>query len=245
MVYKNNYLSTVIFRIDFSPILLLMASLKPEYQEALRAQFPNLETADMTQHKIMMGNVPSEKKEESVHFNQWAFLNKEKTIKITVTHNCFVVECFKYTSFPEFDESIKTAFNNFKQFYEPIVCKRLGLRYINNIVLKEGNPLIWSDYLSPFLANQIEAFPYRENLSRIMNQFIIARDDHTIIINTGMPNREYPNKISRREFTLDFDCSTEDCEDRDPLSCFKVFHDEIEELFESCITDKLRKLMDG
>lgn len=243
MTYRINHLSLVIFRIDFSPILLLQGSLKPEYQESLRSQFPNFDSKDSFEHTVILGGASDEKREERLTCKLWEFSNLEKTIKITTRYNWFAVECLKYVSFQKFEDSVKTAFTNFKRFYEPIVCKRIGLRYINSIKIPEGDPFKWAEYLSSFLANPIEEFPSKESLVRAMSQYTVAKDDCRIIINSGMPNREYPNKIGRKEFTLDFDCASDDCESKEPLSSLRIFHDEIENLFEKCITNKLRSLM--
>lgn len=243
MAYKTNYIVNALFRIDFSPILLLRESLKSEYQESMRVQFPNFESVDLTTQKITIGKVPADKTEEIVTCKLWSFFNKGKTIKISLCHNFFIVEFLKYFSFAEFESIINSTFTNFKRYYEPIVCKRFGLRYINNIVLKEGDPLIWSGYLLPFLTKTIEDFPLKENLARAINQFVVNMDNCKLLINSGIPNNEYPSKINRKEFLLDIDCFSENCDGEDPLNSLKTFHYTIEDFFEKCIDDKLRTLM--
>lgn len=243
MAYKTNYIVNAFYRIDFSPLLLLKESLKADYQEAMRNKFPIFESMDMTTKKIEMGKDLTEKTSEIFTFKQWSFFNKEKTIKVSSCYNFFIVEFNKYSSFDEFESVANDTFTNFKRFYEPLAYKRFGLRYVNNIVIRDGDPLNWSDYLLPFLAKPIEDFPLKENLSRVINQFIINKGNYTLMLNSGILNKEYPDKISRREYLLDIDCSTKNCDSEDPLNSMRKYHEEIENLFEKCITDNLRTLM--
>jgi len=240
--YKKNFISAVIFRVDFSPILHLQEKISPDYQESIRDRFPKFEQRDVVEHTVHMADI--EKKEEKVFYKEWSFYNMDKSIKVTAHYNWLAVEFFRYSTFPNFRETVAWVYEKFESFYKPLVCTRIGLRYINSITLPEGHPLEWSNFLAEPIACGIEKFPEREDLARAMSQFLLKRDDHAVLVNFGMPNREFPAKISRKEFILDLDCSTSDCENREPLSSLNAFQIELEKIFELSITDQLRNIME-
>jgi len=244
--YENNYLHSVIFRLDYSPILLLDEQLKPDFQEAIRQEFPKL---DVEMQNVVELKVDFKNKKKSVEiiktYKVWHFLNKEKSYKINICNNFFSIECFKYKHFEGFAEIAKHVFSTFYLYYKPLDCKRLGLRYINKIIIREGHSLEWSDYIAVPLVYSIENFiGGRSELSRAMSQFTLNRGDYNLIVNFGISNDEYPSRISRKEFILDYDCYTQDVEENSVEEKINKFHAEIQQLFEYSITEKLRNIME-
>ena len=63
--------------------------------------------------------------------------------------------------------------------------------------------------------------------------------------NYGLYNSEFPNKISRKDFVLDYDCYTANIEKKDSYEYLNKFHEKINEEFEKSIEEGLRKEMEG
>ena len=76
-----------------------------------------------------------------------------------------------------------------------------------------------------------------------MSQAILNYDDYRVNFNYGMFNSEFPAKISRKEFILDFDFYTEYVEQETIIPLIKKFNKEAAIMFEKCIKDGLRKKM--
>jgi uncharacterized protein (TIGR04255 family) len=60
-----------------------------------------------------------------------------------------------------------------------------------------------------------------------------------------MSNDEFPNPITRKEFILDYDCFSHDVEYTEVINKLSDFHNNIQEMFENSIEDKLRKQMEA
>lgn len=128
--------------------------------------------------------------------------------------------------------------------YGDIEIKRTGLRFINDISLPEGNPFDWAPFINPSLIASLDFPPENRNLSRSMGVIELIRDDHRVLFQFGMYNPEYPNKIARKIFVLDYDCYTTDklniSEIKDKIG---ILQKDEEKLFESSIEDGLREKM--
>lgn len=242
--YKTNFLKNVIFRIDFSPIIRLKKELSPDFQDILRPNFPLFEEQTAVEYFTTIKE--DSKIDETRTSRLWHFFTREKTQKVTVSYQHLAVEFFKYTHFNEFSQNVEHIYNSFSSIYKPLDLKRLGLRYINNIVIDEGHPLEWSEFINSHLTHQIDNFIVdKTQLSRAMSQNVLNRGDHTIIFSYGIYNSEFPAKISRKEYILDYDCSTTDFDNNEAISKLKKYNLEILEFFEESITDVLRAKLGG
>jgi uncharacterized protein (TIGR04255 family) len=120
----------------------------------------------------------------------------------------------------------------------------MGLRYVNEIIISEGHPFDWKDYIDPLLTSTVDSFfEDKTELSRWMNQAILNKSDHQLIFNYGTFNSLFPAKISQREFILDIDCSSQDVKETEIQSSVEAFHKDIQKLFEKSIQQNLKKLM--
>lgn len=242
--YKTNFLKNVIFRIDFSPIVRLKKELSPDFQDVLRPNFPLFEEQTAVEYFTTIKE--DRKIDETRTSYVWNFFTHEKTQKVTVSYQHLAVEFFKYHHFNEFNQIVEQVYTSFSHFYKPLDVKRLGLRYINNIVIDEGHPLEWAEFINPHLIHPLDNFiADKTHLSRFMSQTVLNRGDHTIIFSYGIYNSEFPARISRKEYILDYDCFTSDFDDNDVMSKLIEYNVEILELFEESITEALRAKMGG
>ncbi|MFW9942557.1 MAG: TIGR04255 family protein [Candidatus Thorarchaeota archaeon] len=247
--YKKNFLKNVIFRIDFSPILIIKKEISSEFQEKIRADLPELEE---NKSIILTTNVVKNKDtgqvqrfEENEISKTWNFLSKDRNRKVICNHEYLAIEFYEYLHFEDYIQFVEKVYTSFLNIYKPLEIKRLGLRYINNILIKEGNPFDFRELISPILTSFVDNFfDNKDDFSRVLSRVNLNKDDFKIIFTFGWYNTDFPEKISRKEFLLDYDCFTENIEEKEVVDLVKKFRQQIKLYFEKSIDDGLRKLME-
>ena len=69
--------------------------------------------------------------------------------------------------------------------------------------------------------------------------------EYSLRFQYGIPNSLYPGKILRKEFVLDIDGYTNDAlNQKEVMDKIKVLNERITSLFEKCIGNKLRNIME-
>lgn len=242
--YRNNFLTNVICRLDFRPIPEIDKLFLDKYRTAIKGEFPKIE------EKKVVGFAAKFEKGKSVEHAQmpekpifhYKDVNEKNTIILSDDH--LAIESRNYINFKEFKKIIELALDTFLGFFNSPDFTRLGLRSINQIVLNKGNPFVWNRYIDPSFVSVIDRFFNRSpNIARMMSQVILTYDDYKINFNYGMHNSEFPAKISRKEFILDFDFYTEYVEQDQIIPLLKNFNKESAIMFERCIRDGLRNHM--
>lgn len=209
--YQQNYLTNVIFRVDFPKILELDINKPPvEFQKKIYKNFPILNEIPRDGVKF---KVEPENGFQGQEFKEisWEFWNKEKTKKVYVDSTGVFIEYFNYDRFQEFFDDIKLVFENFIELYPIEVANRVGLRYINQIGIDEGEPMDWNGLIHENLFKINNEFASEDDdILRSMHILEIKEDECYLRFQFGMFNSEYPQKITRREFILDYDCFMEE-----------------------------------
>ncbi len=240
--YKKNFIKAVIFRVDFSPLLILKETEPKEFQEEIRKYCPNLEIQDAFKHTVNIKQKDASTQMES--FKQYIFSDKEKSKSIILSYTYLIIEFRKYDKFDEFKLLVEEVYKNFKDKYSPLNITRIGLRYVNEINIDKGNPYEWGEYINDSLISTYKPFYENEYYNRLLSQIYYSFDDYRLTFTYGTPNSIFPNKISRKEFLLDFDCYIEHVEEENVIQQLKSFHERIQDLFEKCIKQELRNLME-
>jgi uncharacterized protein (TIGR04255 family) len=238
--YPTNFISKVIARVDFQPILKLKQE-PVDFQEIIREQFPRFSQKESIDISIKPGEVPIPTK-----IPTWQFTSKEKTDQISLNYQMITLNMKKYVNFESFFLKIELMYNTFNNIYHPSIIKRIGLRFINEIKLK-GNPLDWDGIVNNNLYCITNAFPdLSTSLTRAMSQLHISLEDHSITFQFGIFNSEYPNIITQREFILDYDCASKDeSEPEGVLSKFRLYYEDIKKVFKQSRGEKLIRIMKG
>jgi uncharacterized protein (TIGR04255 family) len=239
--YPKNFITKVIARVDFQPILKLKQEEPVAFQEAIREQFPRLERKESIDISIKPGQAPV-----PMQSPVWKFINKEKTDEIVLNFKAITLSLNKYISFESFFPKIELMYSNFNKIYNPGIIQKIGLRFTNEIRLT-GNPLDWDGIINNNLYCIVKAFPdLSTSVSRAMSQLHINLGDHAITFQFGIFNSEYPGIIAKKEFILDYDCSSkEEYEPEGVLTKFRLFYEDIKTLFKQSRGPKLVKIMKG
>ncbi len=249
ITYETNFLENVIFRIDYSPILRMIKETPADFQTKIKGKFPRLreETIiELSRGITKKSDTESQSHEEKQIRPVWKFFSKDQTQMVELTYNTLAVEFSKYSNFEEFRDSVEHAFHSFSEIYQSIDLKRLGLRYINHIVLEKGNPFDWKNLVNPSLTHFVDNFfDDKKDLAKALSRITTNKEDFEMNFLWGWHNTEFPSKIARRQFILDYDCYTHDVEEQNVVNLIEKFHDQIHSYFEKSIGDDLRKIMKG
>ncbi|MCH7850226.1 MAG: TIGR04255 family protein [Nanoarchaeota archaeon] len=245
--YKKNFISNIIFRIDFPTILELENKLPSGFQSKIIDLFPILrEPSELNINLSVSSGENLNKNQVSVGARTWQFYNKEKTKAVILSKNSLNLEYKNYYSnFKELTSDIKLILKSLFEEYTIEIIDRIGLRYIDEIKLDSGDPLDWKDIICDDLTSSIR-FVSSKNLMRTMQEIYIKEDNYTIVFKYGIPNSLYPSKIVRKEFTLDTDCFLEgELSKEDIINLLEEFHEVVKKTFEKSIGNNLRKIMNG
>lgn len=244
--YKEIYLDQAIFRIDFTREIDHSKKSTESFYAGIKDIFPHKEDikniileASFSQEKD--GRKISQVERDVVNYR---FTDESKNIILGLDPTALFIEVKLYTNFDDLISKIDLVLGNLKRCYGDIIIKRIGLRYINKIILDKGDPLDWADLINDNLISMLSFPADKSELSRSIGLIELNKDDCYVRFQFGLPNREFPNPISRREFILDYDCYNDDeieiSEVRDNVL---LFHDNIVSLYEGSISDGLREIM--
>ncbi len=243
--YKKNFLSNVIFKLDFPTLSDYGFEKIKEFQKSIKKEFQILEEKSgvMIEHELK-GTEPIEYK--TTKLVKRVFFNKTKTRIVSFESNNIIVEFKEYTHFKEYFKIINLVINSLFPLYPSIVSTRLGLRYINQINLDEKFPFEWDNLLNKSLLDSMNFISDKKDMSRYITLIELNKEDYRLRFQYGIANSLYPNPIIKKEFVLDYDCFTfESLEKKEEiLDKVKEFNEVISNMFEKSIEDGLRKVME-
>ena len=250
MHYDNNFLSNVVLKLDFAQQDVLLKEDKPAFSTDIADRFPEVSSLQLsqTQFTIQLGH--SAGFSQQVIGYKWDHRNELNGKKVVVLAPTWLSLEYTlgpggYDHFPEFRDNLESIFAAFTGQYDVENFTRLGLRYINEIVLPQGDPLDWNGLINEELITSVFAGTAENTkLTRSMHQYSGKRDDISFGFVYGIKNPEYPNAVARREFILDLDCYIAGVvETGEVLDRVNSLNELCSELFENSIENGLREIM--
>ena len=250
MHYRKNFLSKVIFKVDFkSPLSSISDENYSSFSGKVKERYSFTVSKPITRVSFRIEPTGSGL-DRQVIGKIWEHRDKEGGNKILVLSPEFLVLEYQnriYTHFAEFKEDMAFFYEKFQSTFDLDTFPRIGLRYINEISLLEGNPLDWEGYIKhDLISSTLAGLDADMKLTRSMHQFMAkCSEDASVLFQYGIFNPEFPNPVSRREYILDIDCfipgAAEKGEVIDRLSELNVV---AAKMFEDSIGEKLRALME-
>jgi len=237
-------LDSVIVRIDLAgPNTSLIHKIPPTVVKAAQEKFPIAEPrrsfegelkVDPFGHKISGGNIS-----EGVN---WIYHGAKREKTLTLSPEAVFIVYKDYSSFTSLrDDFLSVVQPYFEHFNIPAM--RFGLRYINHIQLA-GSPFDWGDYFSDHILRSLDCIRLKEEAAKLWCEVAYNHDDMFLHFRFGLSNPDYPAKIYKRRFSLDFDAFVQGQQDYAAVEAnLDRAHDLIQLEFESSITDDLRELM--
>ena len=154
--YRRNQLAEVICQLRFPEILTIGANAPVDFQEAIRAEFPQFQRrqeAPAPKLTGVPGNLTLQNQPATINYQ---FASADGIWRINLTSKFISLTCAKYTYWEDFAGKLDKPLAAFIQIYKPAYFERVGLRYLNFISRKDlgldGTPfnqLISPCYLGP------------------------------------------------------------------------------------------------
>ena len=252
MHYRHNFLTNVVLRLDFMPIPTLRNpanfATKPEFSTRIAEKYPIAVSQPTATLSINLGPTASGMVPQ-ITGAQWFHRKVENGAAVVVLAPEFAaIEYGKeiYDHFPVFRTEVTLVINALRELYDIPIFTRIGLRYINEIVMPEGNPLDWKGLISSDLITAVKAGKQSGvDMVRSMHQLQIRKDECEMVFNYGLSNPDYPNALARRVFILDFDGARTNVDVANALTAIDDLNKFCESMFEDSIDNDLRREMES
>lgn len=237
--YNKNYLNEVICRLDFaSQIEILQNSMPKEIYDVVKKYYPIAEPQDIIGKEFQISpNNALLNTVNSIKTKRWDFLSRSRKNKCSIQASCIIFSIRDYDVFESLEGSIIDILKIVMELYPEIQGKRLGLRYINKLPLKEGKEWINNKFYNAIAAHK------DQNTTRINTncEYTILDKDINVHLQYGYFNPDYPAILKQEEFTIDIDSySSGIIYQEDLVRLIKDMHYEDQKCFETMITDTLR-----
>lgn len=243
--YKNDYLTQVIARIDFaSPIQKFTQELPAKLSEKALVIFPILEPRQAIATELRIS--PKAVEPKRTELTEWNFWGKNREKRLVILNTAIFVEYKHYANYESFKKDFTDIIEVLFAEVPEVVANRLGIRYINNFEIPDGDPFGWDEYFNAHLLSTIKFVDDKNTISRAFNNLELNFADFNLRFQFGMPNPDYPASIRKRHFVLDLDAYHQGLQTFPEIpSSLDRYHDKIQYLFEASITDKLREVLNA
>lgn len=150
-VYRENQLAEVICQLRFPEILTIATTIPDKFQEAIRAEYPQLSRRQETPAPKIAGTPGNLSLQNQPSVTNYQFASADGAWRVNLTSKFISLSCSKYTCWEDFAKKLDKPLAAFIQIYKPAYFERVGLRYVNFISRKalglEGVP--YSELLAP------------------------------------------------------------------------------------------------
>lgn len=254
MPYNRDFLTNVIFRIDFAfPEDSLKDKLDIEIRNKCIESFPIPEQRIAQTQNVTVSTISNVKNEIKTIdiFNEWHFYGSQRDKEFVISKDFILLQVNKYSTFNNFKTDFFNIYELFIKKYQSIKIKRIGLRYIDQISPQpeEAVPNNWYEFWSKYLSSDLLgglSFSNKGNnsITRHMNSLETNSEDFSMRFKWGIFNTDYPATNKKKEFILDTDLYNNGLFNLEEIETYiDKFHIKAKEVFENSITDNLRELM--
>lgn len=130
-IYQENQLAEVICQLRFPEILTISTTLPDQFQEAIRAEFPQFsrrQEAPAPKIVGVPGNLTLQNRPTTVNYQ---FSSADGIWRVNLTSKFISLSCTKYRCWEDFAQRLDKPLAAFIQIYKPAYFERVGLRYVN------------------------------------------------------------------------------------------------------------------
>ena len=252
--YPNAPVHEVICQLRF-PTLLTINSVEPaDFQEAIRAEFPQYaRRQDTAAPKITGLGGPNPKVEQQPPVTNYHFLSADGKWKLNLTKDFIALSTLRYAGWPEFARMLDKPLASFIRIYKPAYFQRVGLRYLNLISRQklglEGIP--WTELIAPAYTGPLQEPDVAEDSVLSCGCDLLLKLDSSCQakihagpgrVKTNVPGAQQDPEM---KFIFDMDLSMNG---QTPCTlaaaALETLHGHSTRLFEGAVTDRLRGAME-
>lgn len=238
--YLNNYLQEVICRLDFAtPIMELKKSMPKPIFEVVKKYYPIAEPQDVigTELNINPINGPTINKTIT---KQWVFISRDRMNRCTIEAEEIIFSIRNYSVFEDLRNSVIDILKSVMKQFPDHQGKRFGLRYINDIPIKDHTNWIVEKFFSALAEHK------DEKTTKLLTtlEYSLIDTGLNVRLNYGFNNPDYPAIMKRDNFVIDIDAYVSDIIYEDDIhQLVENMHAEDQDCFEKMITDEFRKAL--
>lgn len=237
IIYNTNYVEEVICRLDFaSPIDELKKSMPKAIFDVVKQHYPIAEPQDVIGTELNI-NPDGGAAVNRIVKKQWVFLSRDRMAKCVIEPENVVFTIRNYNVFEELENVIIDILNIVMDTFQGTQGKRFGLRYVNNIPIKEHGNWIEDKFFSALSAHK------DDKTTKLLTtlEYAVAEKDLNVRLVYGYNNPDYPAVMKREDFIIDIDAYTTGIIYQEDISqCLSDMHFEDQNCFEKMITEEFR-----
>lgn len=240
----DNFLKQVILRLDFLGEIDRSQQVLDDIKGAVSDILPEFETRDIVSVEMTIDQ--AQKTTQERRYKSFLLHNNATNNSLILEPSAIIFDLKKYNNFNEFKVLVQRVIQNLGEQSSSIKVSKTGLRYINQIIIDEGNPFDWTELIKEPLICSLNFINDRSELSRHVGVMELNKSDYDVRFQYGWFNSEYPNPIAKKEFLLDYDCYSKNKSDISSIiGQIDILHEEIKNLFEqSTYTENLQRMGD-
>ena len=129
--YTMNQLGDVICQLRFPEILAIGAHVPVDFQEAIRANYPQYAARKEAPAPKITGAPGNFHLENQPQTTNYQFTSADGAWRINLTSKFISFACSRYTTWEDFAKHLDQPLAAFIKIYKPAYFERVGLRYIN------------------------------------------------------------------------------------------------------------------
>jgi len=252
-IYQNSPAHEVICQLRF-PVILSINNTEPaDFQEAIRADFPQYaKQQDVPAPQITGLGGPNPQVKQQPPVANYNFLSADGLWKINLTQNFIALSTLRYSGWDAFARELDKPLADFIRLYKPAYFERVGLRYVN-IISREKLGLKtapWTELITaPYLGGLAAEDVREENVSNSAVDLQCKLDSSCQVKIHAAPGRLRPARPDAPQdpelkFIFDLDLSM-----GGNIPCtlsagaLETLHAHATDAFEGAVTDTLRQAM--
>ncbi len=240
----SKFLKQVMLRLDFLGEIKLSQQVVDTIKRVVSDSFPEFKPQEKVLFEMTFDKAQKITKEKRA--KAFFFHNNTTNSSLSLDPDAITFDIKDYTTYEDFRAFVQKVIQNLGTENSSAKTSRIGLRYINQIILNEGNPFDWNELIREPLTSNLNFIERQNELSRLIGIIELNRSEYFIKFQYGWFNSEYPNPIAKKEFVLDYDCYSKN--ETDLLSVLNqvdTYHTAIKELFEYSTLENLKRIMRG
>ena len=249
--YRNAPAHEVICQLRFPSILTINSVEPADFQEAIRAEFPQYaRRQDAAPPRITGLGSPNPKVEQQPPVTNHNFVSEDNQWKLNLTKDFIALSTLHYPGWEEFARQLDKPLAAFIRLYKPAYFQRVGLRYVNifsraRLGLEGAR---WAELFSPAYTAPMQEAELPED------RFLNCACDLTLKLDSSCQAKVHagPGVVKRNapgvpqdpevKFILSM-TGNPPC----PLAAgaLETLHGHSTRLFEGAVTDRLRDAMEA
>ncbi len=252
--YPKAPVHEVICQLRFPTILTINNVDPADFQEAIRAEFPQYaRRQDVTAPKVSGLGGPNPKVEQQPPVTNYHFLSADGVWKLNLTENFIALSTLRYPGWETFARMLDKPLASFIRIYKPAYFQRVGLRYVNLISrAKLGlEDASWAELMAPAYTGPLqEPDAAEDSFLNCACDFQVKLDSSCLAKIHAGPGRVKNNAPGAQQdpevkFIFDMDLSmTGNTPCTLAAAALETLHGHSTRLFEGAVTDRLRDAME-